>query len=511
MRIAFRTDSSQQIGTGHLMRCLTLADELARRGHETLFVCRDLAGNLAPLVSERGHVLISLPAPAASDDLTPEPGEVLAHAAWLVVSQAQDAEETAEALKRTSTPFDWLVVDHYALDARWETRLRPQCRRILVIDDLADRRHDCDLLLDQNLHRDMETRYQGLVPKHCASLLGPKLALLRPEFGVARRAMRPRSGEVNRVLVFFGGVDASNETFKTLEALDLIANPRIAVDVVIGRTNPHREMLEAYCAQRPQIFLHIQTDRIAELMAAADLAVGGGGVATWERCALGLPALVWAQAENQREVIHAAAEIGALYAPTAETVETARQLSMHLGALLASPSLCRHVGETALSLCDGNGVQRVADRLAPVSVVLRRATIDDCDNVYLWRNHPETRRFSIDAEPITYSEHHSWFDRSLCNPHRILLIAEKQSQPVGVLRYDLDAEVATVSLYLIPGLSGKGLGSAMIESGESWLRKTHPEIAKLRAVVLEANYPSKNLFQKCGFSRHHIVLEKSLQ
>lgn len=311
MRIAFRTDSSRRIGTGHLMRCLTLADELARRGHDILFICRELEGNVNALVHDRGHRLELLPAPLVSGTAMVEE-KTPAHAAWLGVSQATDAEQTAAALDHASAgKLDWLVVDHYALDTRWERQLRNRCVRLMVIDDLADRPHVCDLLLDQNLYPDIEMRYQGPVPDTCRTLLGPRFALLRPEFAQLRRDLRTRTGKVQRILVFFGGVDAENVTLKALEALSLVADPRIRVDVVIGQSNPHQEQLRRYCEDRPEFCLHVQTEHIAELMAAADLAIGGSGIATWERCFLGLPALVVSFAANQIGVARAVADSGA--------------------------------------------------------------------------------------------------------------------------------------------------------------------------------------------------------
>src|SRR5690606_32001299 len=193
MKVALRTDASMRIGTGHLMRCLTLADALRDAGARTRFVCRALPHGLREVVIGRGHELVELPsvcgstagggdgrgAPVAS------PHTALEHADWLGTTQEEDAAATCDALDDGAV-WDWLAVDHYAIDARWETRLRTAARRILAIDDLADRRHDCDALLDQNLHAGMHARYDGLVPDACVRLVGPRHALLRPEFAAAR-------------------------------------------------------------------------------------------------------------------------------------------------------------------------------------------------------------------------------------------------------------------------------------------------------------------------------------
>lgn len=200
------------------------------------------------------------------------------------------------------------MVDSYALDHKWEKFLRPHVNKIMVIDDLANRAHDCDLLLDQNYYRDIEHRYDGLLPLTCRKLLGPEYALLRPEFHQAKKNLRKRDGKIRRILVFFGGSDPSNETKKALQAIKLLNRPEIAVDVVVGAGNPHREEIKQICSEMPNTTYYCQVENMAELMAAADLAIGAGGVTTWERLYLELPTIAIAVAENQVETLEALGE-----------------------------------------------------------------------------------------------------------------------------------------------------------------------------------------------------------
>jgi UDP-2,4-diacetamido-2,4,6-trideoxy-beta-L-altropyranose hydrolase len=291
--IAFRTDASNKIGTGHFMRCLTLADGLKQRGAQIRFVSRHLPEYLRSMLVAKGHEFALLDS-VQNDVVLDE----LAHSHWLEVSQAQDAADSIRKL--ADHAWDWLIVDHYALDARWECALRSTARQIKVIDDIADRQHDCDMLLDQNFYADMEKRYIGKVPKHCQLLLGPSYALLRDEFRQLHEQVKPRKGPVKRVLVFFGGVDADNYTERAIEALSDIAVTVLHVDVVIGAQHPYREQIKEACAQH-RFICHIQTDKMAELMSTADLAIGAGGSATWERCSMGLPSIILVLADNQRK------------------------------------------------------------------------------------------------------------------------------------------------------------------------------------------------------------------
>ena len=303
--VAVRVDSSEMIGSGHLMRCLTLAERMCFDGAEVHFICRDLAGNLNHLIEERGFALHILPRHAPERSL-------IGYEAWLTVMPNLDAAETAEVL-RAIQPVSRLVVDSYALDASWEQKMRPLVSEIFVIDDLANRRHDCDFLLDQNFYRDLQHRYDDLVSEKCKLLLGPRHALLRQEFYEVKARLVPRDGSLRRILVFYGGSDRTQETEKAIRALVQLQLPSVAVDVVVGGSNPRREQIERLCRQHDFLRYHCQVENMAELMANADLCLGAGGTTTWERCFLGLPTIVTAIAENQFEICRDCAEAGLIY------------------------------------------------------------------------------------------------------------------------------------------------------------------------------------------------------
>lgn len=298
MKIAFRTDASLQMGTGHVMRCLTLADTLKGQGAHCHFVSREHPGHLLDAIRQRSHTVTVLSAGRPSSTLVADPSPQPAHAEWLGCKWQIDAEQTGAIL--TKLQPDWLVVDHYALDRRWEEVLAPHYRKLLVIDDLADRPHFCDLLLDQNwFGDDTPTRYRNLVPLHCKCHLGPVYALLKPEYAQLRESMPPRDGTVRRVLVSLGGSDPTNQTSKVLEALIQPSFAHLKVDVVIGQNHPDVKGIAAQAAARSGTKLHQSLPTLAHLMSRADLMISAGGSTTWERMCLGLPAIVISVAANQ--------------------------------------------------------------------------------------------------------------------------------------------------------------------------------------------------------------------
>lgn len=326
MNILIRVDSSVRIGTGHVMRTLTLAELLRNARCDVRFVMKEEEGHLCSYVERRGFPVFRIASARTQDD---------------------DARETIEAMAAWGKRIDWCIVDHYGLDANWEKKIRRYVQNVMVIDDLANRLHVCDVLLDQNYYANSHVRYDGLVPANCTLLLGPAYALLRKEFDEARKMMRTRTGEVNRLLVFFGGSDPTNETEKVLRALRFF--PPMNVDVVVGTTNPHRHVIERMCREM-DVHYHCQIDYIAKLMRKADLAVGAGGATMWERCFLGLPSLVTAVADNQRASTKAVAAYGAVWYVGWHKEVTVERYVEVIERALAAPNELVRMSERSLQL-----------------------------------------------------------------------------------------------------------------------------------------------------------------
>jgi UDP-2,4-diacetamido-2,4,6-trideoxy-beta-L-altropyranose hydrolase len=357
LQVAIRADASQEIGSGHVTRCATLGSALRKIGAEVRFICRDLPGHYADWLRARGFAVVLLPAPQVSMSLSSSCSSQ--YKRWLEVDSMIDADQCYEVLH--GVDLDWLVVDHYALDASWERAVCPPSARVLVIDDLANRTHACDLLLNQNFHPSVKVRYADLAPS-AELMLGPCYALLRPEFAAGRSLIHPRSGVVRKLLVFLGGSDSANVSAVVLRTLAARGSNELIVDVIAGQSNPHIDELRALCAS-VGAHLHVQVNNISAYMADADLAIGAAGVATWERAALGLPTLAVSVADNQSEIASQAQELGLLR----WLGEAAKVGEADWGAAIdwacANPEALRVQSTAGMQIVDGLGVSRVLESM----------------------------------------------------------------------------------------------------------------------------------------------------
>lgn len=497
MRLAFRVDAGPLIGGGHAMRCLTLADALAERGAEATFVTSAMPETLAQRISRSGHRLVRIPAlpemRREGDDWHKLPLSAEAIAA--------DVEATGAAIGKA----EWLIVDHYLLNARWHSAARTFADRILVIDDLANRAYDCDLLLDQT-HGRAAADYRPFVSEQAKVLTGATYALLRPEFGRERPdalLRRREPGPVQRMLVSLGTTDPDGITAKIVDRL-LAAAPGCALDVVLAPGAGSLDRVREVANRESNVTLHVGTDRMAELMRDADLAIGAAGTTSWERCCLGLPAIVVVLAENQRTVAEGLAEEGAHIA-----IDRNGELGTVLTQLLSDTELRHRMSAAAFAVTDGLGASRAIraimaeEATAPrAAITLRQAASEDSEMLWLWRNDPVTRRASRTTEAISWTVHERWLASVTSSPDRHLLIAEADGLLIGTVKFDRrQTEPGTyeISINVRPDSRGSGVGRAVLSTACAEFAATQGA-GRIVAGVHERNEASRRLFEGCGFS-----------
>ncbi len=362
-KIAFRVDASLTIGSGHVMRCLTLADDLINRDSKCIFVCRPLEGNLINFIKQRGHLVLALPILQNVSRLN---YNSVAYEDWLGTDWETDANDTKKLLTENfCSPIDWLVVDHYALDFRWENHMCTTTSHIMVIDDLANRIHHCDVLLDQNLGRTAK-EYRDLINPDIKLLIGPQFALLRSEFVELRPiclARREKKTKINHILISMGGVDKDNVTGQLLDALrSCKLSPELQISIVLGIQAPWLSTVKRKALDLPwKTKVLIGVSNMAQIMMDADLAIGAAGGTALERCALGLPSLVLILAENQRASAEALQNHNAV-AVFDSVSDICNWLNSIIDMGVDSPTL-KHLGIAAAQITDGYGVKRVVQEM----------------------------------------------------------------------------------------------------------------------------------------------------
>lgn len=491
--VAFRVDASAEMGSGHLVRCMTLAETLRERGVSARFICREHRGHLMHLLRERNLAVRALPAPARGATS----GGREDYAQWLGVSSETDARETIAALGPEKPA--WLVVDHYALDARWERLLHPHAGQLLAIDDLA-REHDCDLLVDQNYFERPEERYRALAP-HCGLVLGPRQAIIRPEYAMYRAQCRIRNGTVARVLVFFGGSDPHDLTGITVRALCDPALEHLELDVVVGSNYPYTTELEAVAGRRSRIRLHGPRPHLADLMEQADLAIGAGGATAWERLCIGVPSIVISIAENQRPICESLVEAGLIrYLGSHEHVDE-NLIRAEVRRCIGEPGDLAELSERGRATVDGLGALRVAECLAPSSAsALRLRAADPADALlYLdWVSDPAVRTQSFDSRPIVRSQHVRWFEAKLASPDSALQVLMAGKLPVGQIRFDREGSEWHIDYSIDRLFRGRGWASSLVVLGMQEMLARGAAV--FCAQVKESNPASAAVFRRLGFA-----------
>ncbi|MBU3576935.1 UDP-2,4-diacetamido-2,4,6-trideoxy-beta-L-altropyranose hydrolase [Polynucleobacter sp. UK-Kesae-W10] len=354
LSVAFRVDASSQIGTGHVMRCLTLAAHLRRGGANATFVMRQHEGHLGAMIKANGYEVIQLPKAPTQTRVS----YTQAYEAWLGTTFDVDADDFINATKDKC--YDWIIVDHYALDYRWESKVRSKAGHLMVIDDLANRKHDCDLLLDQTYGR-VAHDYESLVGESSKILTGSEYALLRPEFsGLRQKSLeRRKDGNISRILISMGGIDFHNSTVAILDALAKEPlSDEVEILVIMGRNAPWIDSVNARASTMPFCTkVEVDVADMAEKLYRCDLAIGGGGATAWERCCLGVPTILVILAENQQFV--ARSLYGARAALVVNDVECIPHKLPQYLSILSDKWAIQKMQIAASSIVDGVGAERV--------------------------------------------------------------------------------------------------------------------------------------------------------
>ncbi|MEJ8837044.1 UDP-2,4-diacetamido-2,4,6-trideoxy-beta-L-altropyranose hydrolase [Ramlibacter sp. AN1133] len=496
MRVALRTDASVRIGTGHVRRCVSLARALQDEGVETLLVCRAHDAVSEDAISDGVRVAWL---PRAEPGFAPPPDDP-AHAAWAGVAWPQDARETAQALAGFAP--DWVLVDHYAFDARWQQAMAQATGgRIAAIDDLADRPHAVDLLIDQNLQPPAGNKYVGRIAPHARALLGPRYALLAPGYASAPRYRFRRT--VRSIGIFLSGADANDASSAALRACREDAGFAGDIELVSSARSPHLARQRELAQRWPGTRVSTDLPDLRAFFARHDLQVGSGGGAAWERCCIGAPSVAVQIAANQQAVLPHLAALGAV-----EWVQDPQRLGEAVARLVAQPRQRLALARAARALVDGRGSARVAAVLALAvqpTLAWRDATAADEALLLEWANDPQARALAFHPERIAPRQHHAWFAARLAHPDAclILVATSPAGTPVGTVRFEREEAQWVISYSLDPAFRGWGHGTRLLAGALEVLGR-RLGASQVLGWVRRDNAASVRIFRALGFEETRV-------
>lgn len=487
MRFAFRVDSSSIIGTGHLMRCLTLANALRDFGFECYFICRDYNCSSSERILDAGYKLHLLPYDEASQERS-----------WLGVSVKQDVLQTLGVLRQNKA--DWLIVDHYSIDAEWEQQIADgiPVLRLFVIDDLMNRKHVCNLLLDQTFGRTKED-YQPLLPVKTDVLSGTDFALLRSEFCHLRQDIKADGfpdRKVPHIFITLGGGDISQSLQLIGDALENLSKQyEFTVTAIIGNTPD--EALKAFRNMGSRVELVTYTDDMAREMKRADFAIGAGGGTSWERCCLGLPCIVLTLADNQVEIANTLAEKKA----GLKAGHSVSQIENAVLTLLNDRQLLKTMRENAMALCDGGGVDRVLKELVRHSLEIYNSSLEDARFIYDARYEGDASKYYRNSQVPDFESHLAWMERALASRQRLLITFRLGNEPVAHGRVDKDIVnegLGEIGFCIGSKWRGRGLGHLILSAATQYFLKNG--LHQINAEVHENNKASARIFEQAGYT-----------
>lgn len=502
INVVFRADASIELASGHVMRCLTLAQELKSQNEciNITFICRSLPTPIKKLILNNDYNLYEI---AGSNTL------------W---NQDIDIKNTRNILK-TISKIDLLIVDHYFLNAIWELALKPYYKKICVIDDLANRSHHADYLLDQTYNR-KAADYQKWLNPQCELLIGEKYILLRDEFKKNRASAikkRKKTQKPNNILVSLGGVDNEKLNNKIISILSKAIEQGLPIKQVVVVISSYSENIidiKNDAKKFKWLKCVIDSTNIASLMIDADIAIGASGSSAWERCCLGLPTLATVLAKNQELVNNNLSEYGAIINLGESKSLDSKKVILQLNNLMHEQSKYQEMSTKSFECCDGLGTKNVADRLLSQTVILVKASIKAMPLIFKWQSLAVIRKFSRNTKKISWPEHKEWFKKSLKNPDRHLYIIKQNLKTVGVLRLDkinkkpphlafVEGIIYEISILIAPEYQGKNLAiKALHAINEQY------DNATIYAYVNKSNIASQKLFKRANYvkisSEHYI-------
>jgi UDP-2,4-diacetamido-2,4,6-trideoxy-beta-L-altropyranose hydrolase len=480
--LVVRADGGSYIGSGHLLRCLSVASEWQKRGGWALVATKCDREQITNRIQALGIECVLL------KSSYPDP---------------RDIGRLEKILARSgsyagASPNTWVLLDGHRFDATYQKQVKDLGVNLAVIDDLAHLdRYEADVIINHHLYAQSLT-YR--CPRDTRMLLGPRYCLIRNAFKSWTNWQRDVVDVAKRVLVTFGGADPHDVTSKVMRALDLVDIPDLEVKVVAGPANERFEALEdAARSSKTDIEILWNVSDMPGLMAWAEVAVCAASTTAYEMAFMGLPGLLIMSADDQRKLGPAFAAAGAARCLGRHTDVAEKDIARELRDMLRSKTTRAAMSEVGRNLVDGEGPNRVIERLGGGRLKIRRALPGDCRAIWKLANDPGVRKYSFSKRYIEWDAHQKWFnDRMSDESCRFYVITDPEGSVAGQIRFDVSDEEAEVSVSVISDKRGLGLGSMVIGMGVRELT-TDTRVKTIHSYVNPENMASIKAFEKSGF------------
>ena len=483
-KVLFRVDSSTNLGGGHLSRCIEIAKLLYKRKIKVFFLCKNLKGNLNEWVKSEKFKLL-----------------IIKENYKTIQEEINDIEN----LLKPFLSFKYLIIDNYSIEKEWENAIKKIIPKIVVIDDLANRNHNCDFIIDQNFIENHKNRYTKFVSEKTIQLLSPKYAIIKDSIKKNKTISLPNFKNPSKLFICFGASDPKGYTLAALSALKKIRYKFQLINVFTSKNNINLEKINQKCSTLANCKIHTDNHLLPEILSKSDLAIGAGGTMCWERAFLGVPSLVFGIADNQIKVLEALIKNGIVIGESYSQYPDDNKIESWLKVIITNQKLLEGLSERSRKIVDGFGTERICEALFPEEIKFRYAIDRDSKNIFKWRNLPGIRNVSNKKDLIEFQDHQKWFANCINNTNIILLIAESNQQAVGVIRFDLKDNQASISIYKTP-INVKTFG--LIKKVTSWFFKKYPEIISITADIIPDNVKSYEAFFSAGYKQLNFKLIK---
>jgi len=481
MSIAFRVDKSELVGSGHFYRSLNIAKVLKKKKINVKFICKknNLTKDIKKELKENKINLNEI-------DYKKNPLN-------------EDANQTIKILKKNKTKL--LIVDNYNLNYKWESSVKKYVNKLLVIDDLANRKHNCEILLDQNYVENFANRYKKYINKNCRTFLGPRYVLLNPNFSKIKKKIK--KNKVKNIFIFFSSSFQKKLTGIIYNVFKKKKFKELKINFIVGHSSNKNKLIKKFKNENYKTYIFKKN--IINLMKKSDLAIGAGGSNSWERISLGLPSLAICLSDNQKSICsYLKKKKLIIYLGESKDVNV-KKIENEVTKAIRNISKLRKISSSGQTIIDGKGSLRISELISPTNekkLELRLAKKEDCFDYFQWINDPKVRKNSFISRKIKLNEHKKWFYKKIKNKKSKLYILEASKLPVGQIRFDFESSEILVDYSLDPIVRERGWGQKLIKLGMKKLKKKSKN--NFLAKVKPFNYPSVSTFTKLGFERKNL-------